>query len=156
MCFSQDSQKKHRCSVVAMFLEYVMQTLEDDFHVKSSASAPQQSIAKETLSCNRHFSHVRLVCKAAADISSSDTDVYILKLKITTCVFVRDVLKWLFTAISKSTEQEERPAADREMDEQMRFTLFFFYKTRTVSKLYLKVSSGKTAYIPVGATNLKK
>lgn len=73
-CFSQDGKKKIKTSVVGMFLEYVVQTMEDDFHVKSSAFALQQSIAKATLSCNHQFSHVRLVCEAATDISSSVTD----------------------------------------------------------------------------------
>lgn len=59
LVFPQDGKKKLKSSVVGMFLEYVVQTLEDDFHVKSSAFA--QSIAKATLSCNHQFSHVRLV-----------------------------------------------------------------------------------------------
>lgn len=90
---NQDGKKKLKSSVVGMFLEYVVQTLEDDFHVKSSVFA--QSIAKATLSCNHQFSHVR------------------------------DVLTWLFTAISKSTEQAERPGAAREMEEQMRIVSVF-------------------------------
>lgn len=60
-CFSQDGNKKLQCSVVAMFLEYVVQTLEDDFHAKSSNYALQQSIVAATLSCNHQFSHVRSV-----------------------------------------------------------------------------------------------
>lgn len=43
-------------------------------------------------------------------------------------MFVRDVLTWLFTAISKSTEQAERPGAAREMEEQTRFIHFFHSK----------------------------
>lgn len=36
------------------------------------------------------------------------------------CVFFRDVLKWLLSAIMKSTEPGENVEAARERDEQMR------------------------------------
>lgn len=42
-----------------MFLEYVVQTLEDDFKTKLSISALHQSIAKGMLSCDQQFPRVR-------------------------------------------------------------------------------------------------
>uniref|UniRef100_A0A3Q3W644 Uncharacterized protein n=1 Tax=Mola mola TaxID=94237 RepID=A0A3Q3W644_MOLML len=71
--------------VVRMLLEYVVQTLEDDFQAKRSISALHLSIAKETLSCDQ-----------------------------------RDVLKWLFSAIMKSTEHDESTEVARGRDEQIR------------------------------------
>ncbi|XP_039975266.1 SUMO-interacting motif-containing protein 1 isoform X3 [Xiphias gladius] len=88
---SQDSTKRHRCEVVRMLLEYVVQTLEDDFQAKRSISALHHSIAKGTLSCDQQFPRVR------------------------------DVIKWLFSAIMKSTENEE----SRERDEQIRMVSIF-------------------------------
>ncbi|KAM6923982.1 uncharacterized protein simc1 [Xenentodon cancila] len=85
------SSEKIRCEVVLMFLEYVVQTLEDDFHAKCSTSALHQSVAKATLSCDRMFPRVR------------------------------DVIKWMFSAIIKSTEHGER----KERDDQLRLVFIF-------------------------------
>ncbi|XP_070819592.1 uncharacterized protein simc1 [Chaetodon trifascialis] len=87
---NQDNTKRHRCEVVRMLLEYVVQTLEDDFRAKRSASALHHSIAKATLSCDLQFPRVR------------------------------DVMKWLFSAIMKSTEPRESNEAAKERDEQIR------------------------------------
>uniref|UniRef100_A0A3P8VX66 SUMO interacting motifs containing 1 n=1 Tax=Cynoglossus semilaevis TaxID=244447 RepID=A0A3P8VX66_CYNSE len=78
MANSQDSADRQRCSVIRMFLDYIVQTLEDDFQAKRSGSALNQSIAKSLLSCDQQFSQVR------------------------------DVIKWLFSAISKSGERKDR------------------------------------------------
>ncbi|XP_068181561.1 uncharacterized protein simc1 [Antennarius striatus] len=83
----QDQTKRLRCEVVRMFFDYVLKTLEDDFQAKHSISALHQSIAKATLSCGEQFSRVR------------------------------DVVKWLFSAIMKSTVHEDSKA---ERDEQIR------------------------------------
>ncbi|XP_060903879.1 uncharacterized protein simc1 [Labrus mixtus] len=85
-----DNMKRHQIDVVRMLLEYVVQTLEDDFKAKHSSSTLQHSIAKATLSCDKQFSRVK------------------------------DVIKWLFTAIMKSTENGESREAARERDEQIR------------------------------------
>ncbi|KAI3351805.1 hypothetical protein L3Q82_020639 [Scortum barcoo] len=92
---NQEHSKRHRCEVVRMLLEYVVQTLEDDFQAKRSISALHQSIAKATLSCDQRFPHVR------------------------------DVIKWLFSAIVKSTEPGESKEAARERDEQIRMVSIF-------------------------------
>lgn len=55
----QDSADRQRCSVIRMFLDYIVQTLEDDFQAKRSGSALNQSIAKSLLSCDQQFSQVR-------------------------------------------------------------------------------------------------
>ncbi|XP_042349435.1 uncharacterized protein simc1 isoform X2 [Plectropomus leopardus] len=94
---SQDQTKRRRCEVVRMFLDYVVQTLEDDFQAKRSVSAINHSIAKATLSCDQQFHRIR------------------------------DVIKWLFSAIMKSTEHEESKDAARERDEQIR-TVFIFQR----------------------------
>ncbi|XP_076021122.1 uncharacterized protein simc1 [Genypterus blacodes] len=92
---NQDDTKRHRHEVVCMFLEYVVQTLEDDFQAKRTHSAPHQSVAKEMLSCDLHFSRVR------------------------------DVIKWMFAAIMKSTEFGESGEAARERDQHTRMVLVF-------------------------------
>lgn len=78
-----------------MLLEYVVQTLEDDFQAKRSASALHHSIAKAVLSCDQQFPRVR------------------------------DVIKWLFSAITKSTQHGESREAARERDEQIRLVTIF-------------------------------
>ncbi|XP_032384639.1 uncharacterized protein simc1 isoform X2 [Etheostoma spectabile] len=93
--FNQDPTKRHRCEVVRMLLDYVVQTLEDDFQAKRSISTLHHSIAKATLSCDQQFPHVR------------------------------DVIKWLFSAIIKSTEHGESKEAARERDEQIRMVSIF-------------------------------
>ncbi|XP_012780291.2 SUMO-interacting motif-containing protein 1 isoform X2 [Maylandia zebra] len=70
----EEHTQRHRCDVVRMFLEYIVQTLEDDFRAKCSTSSLHHSIAKATLSCDQQFPRVR------------------------------EVIKWLFSAIMKSTE----------------------------------------------------
>uniref|UniRef100_A0A3Q0SM53 Uncharacterized protein n=1 Tax=Amphilophus citrinellus TaxID=61819 RepID=A0A3Q0SM53_AMPCI len=77
------------CDVVRMLLEYVVQTLEDDFRAKRSTSSLHHSIAKAVLSCDQQFPRVR------------------------------EVIKWLFSAIMKSTEHGENRETTRER-EQMR------------------------------------
>ncbi|XP_019730454.1 SUMO-interacting motif-containing protein 1 isoform X1 [Hippocampus comes] len=87
---TQDEKENHRPEVVRMLLEYIVQTLEDDFSHKKSTSELHHSIARATLSCNQHFPQVQ------------------------------DVIKWLFSAIMKSTESEKRNEAAREKDEHIR------------------------------------
>ncbi|XP_061542323.1 SUMO-interacting motif-containing protein 1 isoform X2 [Phycodurus eques] len=87
---SQDKKKNHQPEVVRMLLEYIVQTLEDDFSYRKSTSELHHSIAKATLSCNQLFPQVQ------------------------------DVIKWLFSAIIKSTESGESSAAARERDEHIR------------------------------------
>ncbi|XP_059201554.1 uncharacterized protein simc1 isoform X2 [Centropristis striata] len=92
---SVTDNQKHRCEVVRMFLDYVVQTLEDDFQANRSISALHQSIAKATLSCDQQFPHVR------------------------------DVIKWLFSSIMKSTEHGTSRIAARERDEHVRMVAIF-------------------------------
>ncbi|XP_026186615.1 uncharacterized protein simc1 [Mastacembelus armatus] len=87
--------QKHRSEVVRMFLEYVIQTLEDDFQAKHSVLSLHHSIAKTTLSCDQQFPRVR------------------------------DVIKWLFAAIMKSTDNGQTREAAREKDEQIRIVCIF-------------------------------
>ncbi|TNN64800.1 CCR4-NOT transcription complex subunit 6 [Liparis tanakae] len=55
------ADQKHPCEVVRMLLDYIVQTLEDDFQAKRSISALHHSIAKATLSCDQQFPRVRMV-----------------------------------------------------------------------------------------------
>ncbi|XP_051870959.1 SUMO-interacting motif-containing protein 1 isoform X2 [Pristis pectinata] len=55
-----------------LFLQYVVQTLEDDFQLKRDM--PQKSIAKSVLSCDDKFSNVRSVIKWLIDTVSKDTE----------------------------------------------------------------------------------
>ncbi|XP_030068047.1 SUMO-interacting motif-containing protein 1 isoform X2 [Microcaecilia unicolor] len=58
-----------------LFLQYVIQTLEDDFQVNLRRRILQKSIAKSALSCDQHFSNVRNVIEwlvNAVKFSSSD------------------------------------------------------------------------------------
>lgn len=84
-----DNQQENQCEVVCMFLEYVVQTLEDDFQAKQTTSALYESIAKVMLSFDQQFLHVR------------------------------DLSKWLFSAIVKSTGHNEIREA-QERNEQIR------------------------------------
>uniref|UniRef100_A0A3P9JUA4 SUMO interacting motifs containing 1 n=1 Tax=Oryzias latipes TaxID=8090 RepID=A0A3P9JUA4_ORYLA len=79
--------------VVCMFLEYIVQTLEDDFYLKRSSSSLSHSLAKATLSCDQQFPRVR------------------------------DVIKWLFSAIVNSTEHGANEGAARKREEQIRLFL---------------------------------
>ncbi|KAM6953292.1 SUMO-interacting motif-containing protein 1 [Aplochiton taeniatus] len=88
--FEQKCARKHRCEVVRLLWEYVLQTLEDDFRVKLSMSTLKHSIAKDTLSCEMHYSQVR------------------------------DVIHWLFAAIVKSTGNVETTDENTEKDEHLR------------------------------------
>ncbi|XP_029368638.1 uncharacterized protein simc1 [Echeneis naucrates] len=92
---NEDCTKRYRCEVVRMLLEYVVQTLEDNFQAKRSTSNIHHSIAKTVLSCDRQFPRVR------------------------------EVIKWLFFAIIKSTELGERRETVRERDEQIRIVSIF-------------------------------
>nr|XP_057919951.1 SUMO-interacting motif-containing protein 1 isoform X5 [Doryrhamphus excisus]XP_057919952.1 SUMO-interacting motif-containing protein 1 isoform X5 [Doryrhamphus excisus] len=87
---NQDEQNRPRPEVVRMFLEYILQTLEDDFSYRKSTSDLHHSIAKATLSCNRHFPHVR------------------------------DVIQWMFSSIVKSTGNGESSEAAQEREEHIR------------------------------------
>ncbi|XP_026213642.1 SUMO-interacting motif-containing protein 1 isoform X2 [Anabas testudineus] len=92
---NQEHAKKHRNEVVRMLLEYVVQTLEDDFQAKRSISALPQSIAKAALSCDQKFHQVR------------------------------DIIKWLFAAIVKSTDYGESKQVAKERDEHIRMVSIF-------------------------------
>ncbi|XP_029971323.1 SUMO-interacting motif-containing protein 1 [Salarias fasciatus] len=92
---NQEGTDKHRSEIVRMFLEYIIQTLEDDFHAKHGTSALQHSIAKSTLSCEQQFPRVR------------------------------DVIKWLFSVITKSTECEQSNRMTKERDEHIRMVKVF-------------------------------
>lgn len=70
-------KQEHQPQILHMFLDYVVQTLEDDFKIKQTTSARYQSLAKAMLSFDHQFSHIRDVCK------------------------------WLFSAIVKSTEYKD-------------------------------------------------
>ncbi|KAM8908492.1 SUMO-interacting motif-containing protein 1 isoform 2-T2 [Spinachia spinachia] len=89
------ADQRNSCEVVRMLLDYVVQTLEDDFQAKRSINALHDSIAKATLSCDEQFPRVR------------------------------EVIKWLFSAIMKSTEQKETREAARERDELIRMVSIF-------------------------------
>ncbi|XP_041652889.1 SUMO-interacting motif-containing protein 1 isoform X2 [Cheilinus undulatus] len=107
---NQDDSKRHRTEVVRMLLEYTVQTLEDDFRAKCSSSTVRHSIAKATLSCDQQFSNVR------------------------------DVVKWLFSAIIKSTENGVSREAARERDEQIRIV----YILQRMLSLALEVDCSPT------------
>ncbi|XP_033949531.1 uncharacterized protein simc1 isoform X1 [Pseudochaenichthys georgianus] len=92
---NQDCIQKYRREVVRMLLDYVVQTLEDDFQAKRSISALHHSIAKTTLSCDEQFPHIR------------------------------EIIKWLFAAIRESTEPGDSREAARERDEQTRMVSTF-------------------------------
>ncbi|XP_054647914.1 SUMO-interacting motif-containing protein 1 isoform X2 [Dunckerocampus dactyliophorus] len=87
---NQDDKKRHRPEVVRMLLDYIVQTLEDDFSYRKSTSELHLSIAKATLSCNRHFPHVK------------------------------DVIQWMFSSIFKSTGNGDSSQAAREREEHIR------------------------------------
>uniref|UniRef100_A0A3B5L0E1 Uncharacterized protein n=1 Tax=Xiphophorus couchianus TaxID=32473 RepID=A0A3B5L0E1_9TELE len=84
---------------------YCVQTLEDDFTARCSSSSLSHSIAKATLSCDRQFSRVR------------------------------DVIKWLFCVIMKTTENEDSKEGIKIKDEQIR------YKNKTLNKNLLLMLS---------------
>uniref|UniRef100_A0A147B6U7 SUMO interacting motifs containing 1 n=1 Tax=Fundulus heteroclitus TaxID=8078 RepID=A0A147B6U7_FUNHE len=86
---------KHRWEVVHMFLEYCMQTLEDDFIARSASLSLSHSLAKASLSCDRQFSRVR------------------------------DVIKWLFCVIMKTTENEDSKEGIKMKDNQIRIVSVF-------------------------------
>ncbi|XP_054453046.1 SUMO-interacting motif-containing protein 1 isoform X2 [Anoplopoma fimbria] len=89
------ADQRHPCEVVRMLLDYIVQTLEDDFQAKHSISALHHSITKATLSCDQQFPRVR------------------------------EVMKWLFSAIMKSTEHGETREAARERDALIRMVSIF-------------------------------
>ncbi|XP_043925304.1 SUMO-interacting motif-containing protein 1 [Protopterus annectens] len=53
------------------FLQYVVQTLEDDFHVKLQLHMLPKSIAKGVLSCDGHFANVKNVIQWLVDAVDS-------------------------------------------------------------------------------------
>uniref|UniRef100_A0A3P9IN15 SUMO interacting motifs containing 1 n=1 Tax=Oryzias latipes TaxID=8090 RepID=A0A3P9IN15_ORYLA len=92
---NQDQRRERGGEVVCMFLEYIVQTLEDDFYLKRSSSSLSHSLAKATLSCDQQFPRVR------------------------------DVIKWLFSAIVNSTEHGANEGAARKREEQIRIVCMF-------------------------------
>lgn len=72
------ANQRYRCEIVRMLLEYVVQTLEDDFQAKRSIQDLHHSIAKATLSCDQHFPQVKVV------------------------------IKWLFVALGESRKRDEQ------------------------------------------------
>ncbi|GCB62361.1 hypothetical protein scyTo_0014483 [Scyliorhinus torazame] len=71
---NKDPHRKHSLtkSDRLLFLQYVVQTLEDDFQLKHDV--PQQTIAKAVLSCDDKFSNVRNVIKWLIDTISKDSE----------------------------------------------------------------------------------
>ncbi|XP_038651535.1 SUMO-interacting motif-containing protein 1 isoform X2 [Scyliorhinus canicula] len=71
---NKDPHRKHSLtkSDRLLFLQYVVQTLEDDFQLKHDV--PQQTIAKAVLSCDDKFSNVRSVIKWLIDTISKDSE----------------------------------------------------------------------------------
>ncbi|XP_028272886.1 SUMO-interacting motif-containing protein 1 [Parambassis ranga] len=92
---NQDHTKRYRYEVVRMLLEYIVQTLEDDFRAKRSTSSLNQSIAKAMLSCDQQFPRVR------------------------------DVINWMFSAIKKTTECGESKETSGEKDQHIRIVSAF-------------------------------
>ncbi|XP_035619396.2 SUMO-interacting motif-containing protein 1 [Oncorhynchus keta] len=88
MAAEQSRGRRLCCEVVRMLLQYVVQTMEDDFRVKLSFRDLHHSIAKATLSCDVRFTQVR------------------------------DVINWLFAAIVKSTGDKDNMSADIELKTQ--------------------------------------
>ncbi|XP_054890026.1 uncharacterized protein simc1 isoform X2 [Poeciliopsis prolifica] len=91
----RDGKKENQWDVICLLLEYCLQTLEDDFTARCSSSSLNHSIAKATLSCDRQFSRVR------------------------------DVIKWLFCVIMKTTENEDSKEGIKIKDEQIRIVSVF-------------------------------
>ncbi|CAL8263929.1 unnamed protein product [Lota lota] len=92
---NQDPAKRHRCEVVRMLLEYVVRTMEDDFRAKLSSAALKQSIARAFLSCNSEIAKVR------------------------------EVIRWLCSAIMKSTVEGGGDEGSRERDDHIRMASVF-------------------------------
>ncbi|XP_043983612.1 SUMO-interacting motif-containing protein 1 isoform X2 [Gambusia affinis] len=90
-----DGKKENQWNVICLLLEYCVQTLEDDFTARRSSSSLSHSIAKATLSCDRQFSRVR------------------------------DVIKWLFCVITKTTENDDSKEGIKIKDEQIRIVSVF-------------------------------
>ncbi|KAJ0050174.1 hypothetical protein NL108_014024 [Boleophthalmus pectinirostris] len=77
---SSTMEKKELCpESVRMFLDYVVLTLEDDFKTKQSTSALYQSIAKSMLSVDQQFPHIKDVCKWLFSAIMKSTDVKDMK-----------------------------------------------------------------------------
>ncbi|XP_014893737.1 uncharacterized protein simc1 isoform X2 [Poecilia latipinna] len=90
-----DGKKENQWDIICLLLEYCVQTLEDDFTARCSSSSLSHSIAKATLSCDRQFSRVR------------------------------DVIKWLFCVIMKTTENDDSKEGIKIKDEQIRIVSVF-------------------------------
>ncbi|XP_067899548.1 SUMO-interacting motif-containing protein 1 isoform X3 [Heterodontus francisci] len=71
---NKDPHRKHSLTKNdrLLFLQYVVQTLEDDFQLKHDV--PQQTIARAVLSCDDKFSNVRSVIKWLIDAISKDSE----------------------------------------------------------------------------------
>ncbi|XP_067852480.1 SUMO-interacting motif-containing protein 1 isoform X2 [Heptranchias perlo] len=71
---NKDHQRKHPLTRNdrLLFLQYVVQTLEDDFQLKHDM--PHQTIAKAVLSCDEKFSNVSSVIKWLIDTISKDSE----------------------------------------------------------------------------------
>ncbi|XP_041079392.1 SUMO-interacting motif-containing protein 1-like isoform X2 [Polyodon spathula] len=74
----KDPKKSQSLTTGPLFLQYVVQTLEDDFQRRVGQQSLQLSIVKATLSCDRKFTHVR------------------------------DVVDWLISAVTNITGQEKK------------------------------------------------
>ncbi|KAL4631335.1 SUMO-interacting motif-containing protein 1 isoform X1 [Arapaima gigas] len=105
---AQDKSRKHRSSVQRMLLQYVLQTLEDDFWACLVTSRLHHSIVRAMLSCDRKFSHVR------------------------------DVIGWLVCAVGKSVadpagmEAESDKEKEKERDENLQI-VFLLQKMLTLA-----------------------
>ncbi|KAK1161085.1 SUMO-interacting motif-containing protein 1-like [Acipenser oxyrinchus oxyrinchus] len=74
----KDHKKSQSLTTGPLFLQYVVQTLEDDFQRRVGQQSLQLSIVKAMLSCDRKFTHVR------------------------------DVVDWLIGAVTNITRQEKK------------------------------------------------
>ncbi|XP_078267673.1 uncharacterized protein simc1 isoform X2 [Rhinoraja longicauda] len=77
LAYHMEDKDPHRNNSLAkgsrlLFLQYVVQTLEDDFQLKHDV--PQQSIAKTVLSCDEKFWNVRSVIRWLIDTICKDTE----------------------------------------------------------------------------------
>ncbi|KAJ8015304.1 hypothetical protein DPEC_G00024740 [Dallia pectoralis] len=100
----QSEGKRLRCEVVRMLLQYVVQTMEDDFRVKLSFRDLHRSIASATISCNSRFNQVR------------------------------DVISWLFAAIVKSVgDNNNMPAGIIKMKTQKEHLKMVFLLQKLLS-----------------------
>ncbi|XP_076148714.1 SUMO-interacting motif-containing protein 1 [Alosa pseudoharengus] len=91
----QDSSKRLRLDVRCMLLQYVLQILEDDFQQKLCMQKLHLSITKAMLSCEQRFTHVR------------------------------DLICWLFEAVSLAVGSKENKNPKRERNENLKMVMVF-------------------------------